>query len=77
MSSEKLDSCVKCCNKLCAANGDNNVCSVEEIMAGDFPWSTLTGKCDYNALNFTVSPLHPFKKSENINESFSVHCYTS
>lgn len=47
MSSEKskLDTCVKNYNELCGAYGGDNVThtSVEEIMIGDFPWSSLTG----------------------------------
>lgn len=47
VSSEKskLDTCVKNYNELCGAYGGDNVThtSVEEIMIGDFPWSSLTG----------------------------------
>jgi len=45
VSSEKskLDASVKCYNELCAACGNDSNATVEEIMVGDFPWSTLTG----------------------------------
>jgi len=49
VSSEKtkLSACVKHYNELCAAyGGDDSVhTSIEEIMEGDFPWSSLTGLC--------------------------------
>jgi len=47
ISSEKskLGDCVENYNELCAANldGANITTSAEEIINGDFPWSSLTG----------------------------------